>query len=98
MTYIIVFYDVSDDRRRLMLAEFLKSMGLTRIQRSVFMGRGGYTKAKDIARRGSRLIDRSTDSLVVLVAPDDYAKKMIIVGTTWDKPPTQEGDKRVRIL
>ncbi len=98
MTYIIVFYDVSDDRRRLMLAEFLKSMGLTRIQRSVFMGKGGYSKAKDIARKGSRLIDRATDSLVVLVAPEDYARRMIVVGTTWDEPPTRKRDERVRIL
>lgn len=86
MTFIVVFYDVSDDRRRLLLAESLKSMGLTRIQRSVFMGRGGQAKAKDIARRAKRIVDSSTDSVVVLVVPEDYARRMMIVGGLWDNP------------
>ncbi len=95
MTYVVVFYDVSDDRRRAMLAEFLKSMGLTRIQRSVFMGRGGHAKAKDIARRASRLVDKRTDSLVVLVVPDDYARRLIVVGGLWDDPFARDAGVRV---
>jgi len=86
MTYILVFYDVSDDRRRLVLAERLKALGLTRIQRSVFMGRGGHAKAKDVARIARMIVDPRTDSVVVVVVPADYARRIMVVGQLWDNP------------
>ncbi|MEM4215716.1 MAG: CRISPR-associated endonuclease Cas2 [Candidatus Anstonellales archaeon] len=38
MAKIIVFYDIKDDRRRYGFADFLKNIGLERIQFSGFMG------------------------------------------------------------
>ncbi|MCS7110743.1 MAG: CRISPR-associated endonuclease Cas2, partial [Ignisphaera sp.] len=34
-------YDISDNTARLRVAEWLQNQGFTRIQRSVFVGRGG---------------------------------------------------------
>ncbi|NPA05740.1 MAG: CRISPR-associated endonuclease Cas2 [Crenarchaeota archaeon] len=85
MTYILVFYDVSNDAKRLKLADTLKALGLTRIQRSVFMGLGGQARAKEVARAAKMIVDEG-DSVVVVLVPADYVKKMIIVGPLWENP------------
>jgi len=85
LTYILVFYDVSDDSRRLRLADTLKALGLTRIQRSVFMGRGGQARAKEVARAARMIVDEG-DSVVVVLVPEDYARRMIVVGPLWENP------------
>ena len=41
MKAVIVIYDISDDKRRKKVSEYLKDRGLERIQLSVF---GGYIK------------------------------------------------------
>ncbi len=86
MTFVVVFYDISSDKKRMMVAEALKRLGLTRIQRSVFMGRGGYAKAKDVVRSVRRLLDPEKDSLVVVVVPDNYVRQMMVVGWLWSNP------------
>ncbi len=84
--FIVVFYDISSDKRRMMVAEKLKSLGLVRIQRSVFMGRGGSLKAREVVRAVKRLIDPNKDSLVVVTIPDNYVRKMMVVGWLWENP------------
>ncbi|ADM27737.1 CRISPR-associated protein Cas2 [Ignisphaera aggregans DSM 17230] len=80
MPYIVVAYDISDDRKRLEVCEKLKSMGFTRIQRSLYIARGGSSKAKDVARALQRYIDRSTDSVLVMVIPREVLEKTITIG------------------
>jgi CRISPR-associated protein Cas2 len=81
--FVVVFYDISDDRKREFIANRLLSMGLTRIQRSVFIGRGGVALAKDIHRFVSRHIDHG-DSVVVLVVPAESVRNMLIAGREID--------------
>lgn len=81
MTYVVVFYDISDNRVRLRISDKLLSRGLTRIQRSVFVGRGGYALAKDLARYLSSLVGPG-DSLVIMVVGDDSVRNMFIIGNS----------------
>ena len=95
MPYVVVFYDVSDNKRRDILAKTLQSLGLVRVQRSVFMGRGGYTKAKEAIRAASRIVDARTDSVVALVVPEDYARRMLVYGGIMGDPKQKQAVKVV---
>lgn len=79
MTYVVVFYDVSDNRARQAIADKLLSKGLTRIQRSVFVGRGGHALARDLSRYLSRFVGVN-DSLVIIVVDEKSIRSMITVG------------------
>ena len=68
------------------MAKLLEALGMTRVQRSVFIGRGGQTKAKEAIRAAQRIIDRSTDSVVAVVVPDDYARRMLVAGQIMGDP------------
>ncbi len=95
MAYLVVFYDVSDDRRRETLARLLESLGLVRVQRSVFMGRGGYSKAKEVVRAASRIIDGERDSVAAVVVPEEYARRMLVAGGLMGDPRAHRGVVRV---
>ena len=95
MPYVVVFYDVSENWRRDLLAKTLQSLGLVRVQRSVFMGRGGYGKAREAIRAASRIVDPRTDSVVALVVPEDYARRMLVYGGLMGEPRTAEKVKVV---
>ena len=63
------------------MARTLEALGLTRIQRSVYIGRGGQAKAKEAIRAAQRIIEE-TDSVVAVVVPEDYARRLLVAGTT----------------
>jgi len=50
MVRVVVVYDISDDAKRLRLADELKGLGLSRIQRSAFAGRLDSSRLKDLYR------------------------------------------------
>jgi len=92
---VVVIYDISDNSVRLRVAEKLKSFGLTRVQRSAFVGPGGCALAKDIARMTRRFINPKSDSLIIFVVPDKSVEEAIIVGTAIGPLYTSP---RIRIL
>ena len=67
---IVVAYDISRDDKRDRVAKLLLSMGLSRIQRSLYAGPGGTAKARDIARAVKSIIDEETDRVDILLVPD----------------------------
>ena len=50
MVRVVVVYDISDDGKRFKLADHLKRLGLTRIQRSAFAGRLDSSRLRDLYR------------------------------------------------
>ncbi len=79
--YVVVFYDISDDRRRQRIADYLQSKGLTRVQKSVFIGRGGKALARDLARRLVKMLGNDDrDSVVILVVPSESIRDMLAIG------------------
>jgi len=81
---VIVMYDVSDDRVREMLANRLQRLGLTRVQRSVFIGWSNNQKLRDIERIALRLINPRTD-VVHIVPIDEFSwRKVKVIGTPYN--------------
>ena len=78
---LIVVYDISDNTDRLRLADRLKALGLVRVQRSAFVGRGGVAVAKDVVRSCSRYVRGESDSLIVFVVPNASVRGAFVVGT-----------------
>jgi CRISPR-associated protein Cas2 len=78
--FVIVSYDITDDRRRIEIMNRLKSMGFVRVQRSLYVARGGSALAKDAARAISRLMSRE-DSVVILVVDNQTLSSAIKLGT-----------------
>ncbi|MEM1642501.1 MAG: CRISPR-associated endonuclease Cas2 [Desulfurococcaceae archaeon] len=71
---VLVVYDIGDNTIREEFARKLQQLGLERIQRSCFLGRGGLDLVKTVARVAERLIDVKKD--VVHVFPlDEYSFK-----------------------
>ncbi len=94
MTRYIVVYDVSDDRARAKLAELLQRKGLSRIQRSAFIGELSSTELKDLLRRAKQLIDEVNDVLhIIPICRYDWSKR-IVVG----RPLNERGKKIEGIL
>jgi CRISPR-associated protein Cas2 len=58
---VLVAYDIEDDETRVRLSDYLKSKGLTRIQRSVFVGRLLPSTAKDVERALPRFVKGERD-------------------------------------
>ncbi|MCC6017336.1 MAG: CRISPR-associated endonuclease Cas2 [Desulfurococcaceae archaeon] len=76
---IVVAYDISDDVKRQRLALWLQQKGFTRIQRSVFVGRGGIATAKDIERFARKILG-SGDKLHIFLVSDVEWERRIAVG------------------
>jgi CRISPR-associated protein Cas2 len=92
-TYVLVAYDISDNRRRFEAAERLKGMGFVRLQKSLYIARGGSALAKDAYRALLRIIDRSTDSVFIVVIPGESFEKALTYGLQ-----SSVGEERSRIL
>ncbi len=75
MPYVVVAYDISDNNVRTMASEKLKSMGFSRIQRSLYARKGGASEAKEAARALARIIDFKTDNVMVMVVPWESLEK-----------------------
>ncbi|MDK6029403.1 CRISPR-associated endonuclease Cas2 [Ignisphaera sp. 4213-co] len=83
-TYVVIAYDISDNSRRFEASEKLRGLGFVRIQRSLYIARGGYTLAKEAFRTLLRVIDRSRDSVFVVVLSKESFEKAFIHGAAVD--------------
>ncbi len=75
--YVVVAYDVRDDRRRERLRRLLWRYGLSPISKSVYAGRLGWDKARRLAAAASELLGPS-DTLVVLPLQDSEFRRAIL--------------------
>ena len=92
MVYILVSYDISDDRRRQRLARSLLRIGYSRLQRSLYMTvykgyRGLARRAEEAARRS---ISSERDSVIIMTLPDWSVEKAIVLG-----PPVLRVGRRI---
>ncbi|QOJ78818.1 CRISPR-associated endonuclease Cas2 [Infirmifilum lucidum] len=77
---LVVVYDISDNGDRQRLASRLLGLGLTRVQRSAFVGRGGYGHAKDVYRFIQRYVRGEGDSVIIFVVPDESFERALVAG------------------
>ena len=62
--FVVISYDIADDRRRTRLAKFLEGFG-DRVQYSVFEAELDESQLNDLIRDGRKIIDELEDSLRV---------------------------------
>ncbi|MFP3214854.1 MAG: CRISPR-associated endonuclease Cas2 [Nitrososphaeria archaeon] len=86
--FVVVSYDITDDKRRLEVMNRLKSMGFVRVQRSMYIARGGGALAKDVARAVVRLMDRE-DSVVIFIIDNQTLNNAIRLGTAQLNMPNE---------
>ncbi len=80
MTRVIVAYDISDDATRQRVADWLLAKGFTRIQRSLYVARGGTALARDVERFVRRFIDPKKDVVHIIVVSDLEWDRRIVIG------------------
>lgn len=78
MVFILIVYDISDDKTRKRLADYLKSKGFTRIQRSVFIGNPPPSIYKDV-KRMLELFIRSDNDVIHVFPITEYSLKYMVV-------------------
>ncbi len=89
---VVVAYDISDNVRRQRLAEWLLARGFSRIQRSLYVARGGAALARDVERFAKRLLDCSRDVLHILLIQDVEWDRRIVLGVEGG-----DGDRDIRV-
>ncbi len=82
---IIVAYDIGDNVKREAFAGFLKRLGLERIQRSLFIGRGGGGLVKDIERMARRIIDPCRDCVHIFILSSYEQTRVRVIGTPYNE-------------
>ena len=80
---VVVMYDVSDDRARESLATHLQRLGLTRVQRSVFIGRANPQILKDIERIARSHINPNSDVVHIVPVDEGYWRRSKVLGTPY---------------
>ncbi|BAF34780.1 CRISPR-associated protein Cas2 [Aeropyrum pernix K1] len=74
MVYVLIAYDISNDSKRLKAAQKLLQMGFARVQKSVYIAKGGRSLAKEAYRALQRLADSGKDKIMVMVIPGDSVR------------------------
>lgn len=65
--YTLVIYDITEDDIRLKIAESCKEFGLTRIQKSAFLGRIDSQRRKNLKHRLQRILGNKTGNIQIFL-------------------------------
>ncbi len=75
----LVIYDISDDEVRLRVSEACKKFGLTRIQRSAFLGKISSAERKELAALLKRILgDGDGNIQIFVICRSDMALRQVI--------------------
>jgi len=89
---VLVVYDVSGDGERRRLAATLEAWGLHRIQRSAFIGRLQWARARDLAALAARIIQPETDVVHLVPLREEQWLRTLVLGTPrWGSVAGVEG-------
>ncbi|MDY0131117.1 MAG: CRISPR-associated endonuclease Cas2 [Desulforegulaceae bacterium] len=84
-TLVWIIYDITDDKIRGKIAKECKKSGLTRVQKSVFLGRIDWNRFDELAERFDELIIKKTDSVYIFPFCQEDFKKIRVLGQGFDK-------------
>lgn len=77
---VIVTYDIGEEKRRGKLRRFLRKMGLSRVNRSVYAGPGTSTTAQIIAERAKEIVEEGDSLFIIVVREDEYQRAHVFDG------------------
>jgi len=77
---ILVIYDISDDGLRLKVADFLRSKGLTRVQKSAFVGPATSALRIEVEAGLKRLVrgKKGVNIQIYPIPPSSYSRRVVI--------------------
>jgi len=75
----LVIYDITEDDVRLRVAKFLRSKGLTRIQKSAFIGNLTVSQRKDVENGLAKLIfGKKANVQIFPLTPASYSQRVVL--------------------
>jgi len=77
---IIVAYDIGDEKRRGRLRRYLRRLGLSRVNRSVYAGPGTATTARLVAEKAKGLVEDGDSLFIIVVREDEYQRAHVFEG------------------
>lgn len=78
-------YDITDNKRRTKIIKMAQSYGLSRVQKSVFIGNINKSKIDEVILQSENLINKDTDSLYILPMCQSDFKEISLLGNAFDK-------------
>ncbi|MEM1680305.1 MAG: CRISPR-associated endonuclease Cas2 [Sulfolobales archaeon] len=75
--YVIVAFDASEERVRGRLRRFLRSLGLSMVNRSVYAGVGGQSIVEKIREKAGDLVGERDSVFIVLVQEQEYMRAVL---------------------
>ncbi len=77
---LLVIYDISDDKLRQRVADFLKSKGFTRVQKSAFVGRSLPAIKVEVEAGLRRLIkgQQGVNIQIYPIPPSSFNRRVVI--------------------
>jgi len=80
-----ILYDIVDDKSRTRVAKACKQAGLSRVQKSVFLGKLNFNRLDELSEKCLSLIDENTDSVYVFPFCQNDFRKIKVHGQGFDK-------------
>lgn len=77
---ILVIYDISDDKLRSRVADFLRSKGLTRVQKSAFVGPASSSLRVEVEAGLKRIVmgEKGVNIQIYPIPPSSYSRRTVI--------------------
>ena len=92
MIFVVISYDIGNDRRRLKTANLLMDFGGKRVQRSVFEGYITARNLKRLKRKLQELIDEENDSVRLYFLCESCRSRLVCMGAA---EPIEEPGLRI---
>ncbi len=80
-----IMYDITENKIRSRISKTCKKYGLTRVQKSIFLGRLDTNRFDELAENCLDLIDEDTDSVYLFPFCQDDFRRIQVLGQGFDK-------------
>ncbi|MEB3847096.1 MAG: CRISPR-associated endonuclease Cas2 [Desulfurococcales archaeon] len=77
---VIVAYDIGDEKRRARLRRYLRRLGLSRVNRSVYAGPGTASTARLISEKAEKIVEDGDSVFIIVVREDEYQRAHVFDG------------------
>ncbi len=78
--YTWIIYDISNDKHRGIIAKNCKQMGLSRVQKSVFLGKAKPKDIDEFKNLAQPIVHKTTDKLFIVPMTEDEYQRMTRLG------------------
>ncbi len=85
-----IIYDIVDDKTRTRVSKACKRAGLSRVQKSVFLGKINSNRLDELSEKCLDLIDEATDSVYVFPFCQEDFRRIKVHGQGFDKKLVNE--------